>query len=175
MSESLNNQIMKYRYMETFGAIKGMGLMIMEQHTEMRERQWTGEISKRISKLIQDNVVKGRKMTVRRSSEEERIVINTIGEEKRVNIRRGECTCGKYQDEKYPCVHGYAMIMAIGGNISEYVSEVYKKPTYKRTYEGEVKRIINEELSGDEITQGPVRVVKRGKPKRRRIESGEET
>ncbi len=70
MSESLNNQIMKYRYMETLGAIKGMGLMIMEQHTERRERQWTGEISKRIAKITQDNVVKGRKMTVRRSSTE---------------------------------------------------------------------------------------------------------
>ncbi len=60
-------------------------------------------------------------MTVRRSSTEEGIVINTIGEEKRVNIRRGECTCGKYQDEEYPCVHGCALIMAIGGDIKEYV------------------------------------------------------
>jgi hypothetical protein len=49
--------------------------MILEQHTERREREWTGEISKRISKIIQDNVVKGRKMTVRRSSIEEGIVI----------------------------------------------------------------------------------------------------
>ncbi len=170
MSESLNNQIMKFRYMETLGAIKGMGLIIMEQHAERREREWTGEISKRISKIIQDNVVKGRKMTVRRSSTEEGIVINTIGEEKRVNIRRGECTCGKYQDDEYPCIHGCALIMVIRGNISEYVSDVYKKPTYNRTYKGEVRGVINEELSADGITKGPVKIVKRGKPKRRRIE-----
>jgi hypothetical protein len=88
-----------------------------------------------------------------------------------VNIRRGECTCGRYQDEEYPCIHGCALIMAIGGNISEYVSDVYMKPTYKRTYEGELRGIINEELSADGITEGPARIVKRGKPKRRRIES----
>ncbi len=33
-----------------------------------------------------------------------------------------------------------------------------------------MRGIINEELSADGITEGPTKVVKRGKPKRRRIE-----
>ncbi|CAN0148704.1 unnamed protein product [Ectocarpus fasciculatus] len=174
-SESLNNKIMKFRHMLPLGAIKGISTCIMEYHFERRNIGWTSSVSKKVSKILTDNSKFGRRSQVSVSSDFEGIVThNSV--EFRVNLTDKFCSCERFQDMQYPCSHACGFILSRGLSLEDYVSDFYKRECYSNTYSHSVPAIVFFDLDVDESdnVKAPQKIIQRGKPKRRRIESSGE-
>ena len=81
------------------------------------------------------------------------------------------CSCGRFQDEKFPCYHAVAAILLSGVDFMEYIDYKYKVNCIRRIYSVfySLVDVITVAEDGETIIQNVVK--KRGRPRKLRIRS----
>ena len=90
-----------------------------------------------------------------------------------VNTIRESCTCGKWQEHRYPCTHGVTYYrlyeeQSLRHILEEKVSEVYKYQSLQGLYRQTIMPVVLDELQYDGETKPPPVKKSSGRPKVKR-------
>ena len=86
------------------------------------------------------------------------------------------CSCGKWQDYKYPCRHALCYFKMMEENILQTVVDKYTHNFYKyvnvhNLYKKNIRPVIIDHLRYDEKTEPPSVYVPTGRPRKKRMRS----
>ncbi|KAI5656924.1 hypothetical protein M9H77_25717 [Catharanthus roseus] len=66
-----------------------------------------------------------------------------------LRLNNKSCSCGKWQTYTLPCSHVLAMCRENGSRTDTYVSEIYSRQTYGRTYQTNFHLVLSENFWRD--------------------------
>ena len=85
------------------------------------------------------------------------------------------CSCGKWQDHKFPCRHAMSFFKTIEANlpfqsiIDKYSHDFYKYESLHNLYKRNVSPVIIDHLRYDKIIQPPHIYIPTGRPRKKRM------
>jgi hypothetical protein len=89
-----------------------------------------------------------------------------------LNPSGGSCSCMAFQNGKRPCVHALALIHELRLAPIDYIAPFHRLQAWQSTYLLPLPPILRSTLVGSPEILPPARKQKRGRPKKKRMESG---
>ena len=97
-----------------------------------------------------------------------------MGSEFLVDLNLSTCTCGKFQDFKFPCIHAMSFIEESGRDIYRFIDHFYYREYYKFSKTFEIIPPLSSEIVENDI-EPPNNLVRRGRPRVSRNQSAGES
>lgn len=86
-----------------------------------------------------------------------------------VNLNNCTCTCGLFQEMRFPCAHAAGAIGVAGFDFATYIHNSYKTENLRMIYSARIIPVSLEDLQATTTLQPPVITKKAGRPRVTRI------
>ena len=178
--ESFNNRVVKLRSLPVLDLLFGIEkISACDFHASYESAsRWTNDYTKLIEDLFCSKIAAFPSFLVFPTAPTQFIVKNKNGGSFQVcTSGQGSCSCNGPIMTEFPCSHLLLVLQKFGFVVPNYVGDIWKKELYKAAYlpfSPSFPVTIVEELSQLTLLP-PVATRRRGRPKRKRIESQQST
>ncbi|XP_019239639.1 PREDICTED: uncharacterized protein LOC109219619 [Nicotiana attenuata] len=147
IAESINAVNKDARELPVMRLLEYMTNLLQQWNNKNRKSamETSTELGEKYDKILRENLIASEQMTVRPATEQ----LYTVFEGVRRNIvclEEGTCSCRKFQMDKLPCPHAWAVLKNQQLKPGQYCSFYYKKDKLLRTYEFSVNPMPDESL-----------------------------
>jgi len=176
--ESENNMFMQPRRMPRLAGMKWMEMYVSDRICQRREfiNKWQQVVCPVVHKSLSTSHTHVQTYTVNRTTVANEFAVRTEAQtEFIVNLRSHTCSCGRFQQLQFPCVHAMSVLHYINPNnlqVYDFVHNCYTKNEWLRSYSGAFVLTNMEDLKRSDVKRlPPVFVPQSGRPRSGRIPS----
>jgi hypothetical protein len=124
-------------------------------------------------RLLENSLDHAQQRQVEVTSTTERVITTLQDKRYVVDLALQTCECGRYQVNCIPCGHAVALIVKLRKPPRDYIPDFFKLDTYRKTYARNIRPVSTCNLAVSAECYPPQLKRARGRPRERRIRTGE--